>query len=80
MSSNNDDSRPLDDDETTTLTIAQIISRYADENIGVVHGQRFTFVHGYSTTNGGRVLLDCYGDEIPGGYGLRNATVPVVIR
>ncbi|MCP9209587.1 hypothetical protein [Streptomyces cucumeris] len=76
----NDDSRPLDGDDVIALTIDDVITRYKNENIGIVHGERFTFVHGYSSTSGGWVLADCYGDEIPGGYGPRTATVSAIIR
>jgi hypothetical protein len=86
-----DDSRPLTGNETIeTMTIRQAIADHDKRNIGIIHGHRFTWVHGYKVTNptpglGGAsvpsmvYLTDCYGDEIPGTYGHRNAEVQAVV-
>ncbi|MFF8590000.1 hypothetical protein ACF061_00930 [Streptomyces sp. NPDC015220] len=86
-----DDSRPLTGDEPIeTMTLRDVIASYDKRNVGIVHGQRFTWVHGYNVTNpqpligggtGPRMvyLTDCYGDEIPGTYGYRAAEVQTVV-
>lgn len=84
--SNNDDSRELTDGETVeTLTLGEVIAQFKERNVGLVHGDRYTWVHGHSATRGGHggallvVVLDCYGDEIPGGCGKADVPVRVVV-
>jgi hypothetical protein len=80
LSRYDDDSRPLEGSENIeTLSLADIIATYQRRNIGVVHGDRYTWVHGWSTTSGGVLLNDCYGDEIPGSYGQRGVKVRAVV-
>ncbi|WP_372344680.1 hypothetical protein [Streptomyces sp. KL116D] len=73
-----DDSRPLTGDEPTeSMTVADVMNHYNERAIGVIHGERYTFVSGYGVADptplpgggsGERLvyLTDCYGDEIPG--------------
>lgn len=86
-----DDSRPLTGDEPIEMmTVKKVIDDYDKRNIGIIHGTRFTWVHGYQVTHpapgpdGATIpssvyLTDCYGDEIPGSYGARDAEVRVIV-
>lgn len=84
---NPDDSRPLDGSETIeTMRLDAVIAGYKEHSLGIVHGDRYTWVHGWSTTgndlskNPLMLLTDCYGDEIPGTLGTRSAPLRVVVR
>ena len=84
---NPDDSRPLNGSETIeTMRLDAIIADHKERTLGVVHGDRYTWVHGWSTTgndsaaNPLMLLTDCYGDEIPGTLGTRSAQLRVVAR